>query len=402
MKINFKQPKYVLPVILLPFLCLFFYAWHSGFSKPKQVVKENTGLNGSVGNVSADVRKKQLADKLDAYRNTYKEADGLTAVNVIPRESSSNPAYNNDYSDQQKKKLDSIQQAMKLKFGTANSPVGGPVQTESVSHDRQVAKAIEAMSRRQANTTGPAESSPKEKDPMEVFKAQMAIMDSINKQNDPAYKEELKKKQLADKAARQKENRFKLAVEKADAISSDFNTVLPAKEPAFISAVIDENVTGYAGSRLRLKLLEDIKAGNNLIKAGTYLFAQISGFSEQRVTLAITSILYEGRILPVKLDVYDMDGLPGLYVPSSAFRDFTKDLGGNAVQGVTIDGSSGNSQFIMSSLDKVFQSTSSAIADLIRKNKAKLKYNSYIYLIDTDALQNAHNGPAVPDADKTK
>jgi conjugative transposon TraM protein len=388
MKINFKQPKYVLPLILLPFLCLFFYAWQSGFSKPKQAVKESVGLNGSVGQVSADVRKKQLADKLDAYRNTYKEADGLTAVNVIPRENSSNPAFNNDYSDQQKKKLDSIQQTMKLKFGTAGNSSSRQVPQTPLNNDRQVAGAIEAM-RRQPNPIRPVVAVAKEKDPMEVFKAQMAIMDSINKANDPTYKEELKKKQAADKVAKLKENQFKFSVEKADVISGDFNTVLPQKEPAFISAVIDENVTGFAGSRLRLKLLEDIKAGNNLIKKGSYLFAQINGFTEQRVTLAVTSILYDGKILPVKLDIYDMDGLPGLYVPSSAFRDFTKDLGSNSVQGVTIDGSSGNSQFIMSSLDKVFQSTSSAIADLIRKNKAKLKYNSYLYLIDNDALQNA-------------
>ncbi|BAU51967.1 conjugative transposon protein TraM [Mucilaginibacter gotjawali] len=402
MKINFKQPKYVLPVILLPFLCLFFYAWHSGFSKPKQTVRENVGLNGSVGGVSAEVRKKQLADKLDAYRNTYKEADGLTTVNVIPRENSSNPAFNNDYSGQQKKKLDSIQRAMKLKFGTGNNADTRQEQRSGLTYDQQVSKAIEEMSRRQANQPRTAENSSKEKDPMEVFKQQMTIMDSITRQNDPAYKEELKKKQAADKAAKLKESQLKLTVEKIDAVSGDFNTVLPEKEPAFISAVIDENITGYAGSRLRLKLLEDIKAGNNLIKKGTYLFARISGFSEQRVTLTVTSILYEGKILPVKLEIYDMDGLPGLYVPSSAFRDFTKDLGSNSVQGVTIDGSSGNSQFIMSSLDKVFQSTSSAIADLIRKNKAKLKYNSYLYLIDTDALQNAQNGEAPLSADKKK
>jgi conjugative transposon TraM protein len=384
MKINFKQPKYVLPIILLPFLCLLFYSWHSGFAKPKQTVKEKAGLNGTVGEVSSDVRKKQLADKLDAYRNTYKEANGLTAVNAIPRENSSNPAYNNDYSEQQKKRLDSIQQAMKLKFGSGSTSEP----PNKSSHDYEVVKAVTEMSRRQAKQHNTVENNPKEKDPMDVFKQQMAIMDSINKQNDPAYKDELKKKLAADKAAKLKESQIKLTVEKAEAVSGEFNTVLPEKEPAFISAVIDENITGYAGSRLRLKLLEAIKAGNNMIKKGTYVYAQINGFSEQRVTLTITSILYDGKILPVKLDVYDMDGLPGLYVPSSAFRDFTKDLGGNAVQGVTVDGSSGNSQFIMGSLSKMFQSTSSAIADLIRKNKAKLKYNSYLYLIDTDALQN--------------
>ncbi|MGF7079014.1 conjugative transposon protein TraM [Mucilaginibacter sp. UYCu711] len=376
MKINFKQPKYVLPALALPFLCLFFYAWHSGFSKPKPEIKQEAGLNGNVGNVSADVRKKNLAGKLDAYRNTYKEANGYSAVNVIPKEVSSNASFQDRYSSKEKQTLDSIDRAMKAKY---NLP-------QPESHDRAIARTLPALVRQQKQRAVP--SGQKEKDPMEVFKQQMAYMDSINKQNDPVYKAELLKKQATDKAALQRANELKLKVVKADASSADFNTIKPPGEDKFITAVIDENVTGYAGSRLRLKLLEDIMAGNNLIKKGTYIFAQISGFSEQRVTLSINTILSEGKILPVKLDIYDLDGMPGLYVPSSAFREFTRDLGSNAVQGVTIDGNSTGSQFIMSSVDKIFQSTSSAIAGLIRKNKAKMKYNSFIYLIDSDALQN--------------
>jgi hypothetical protein len=376
MKIDFKQPKYMLPVILLPFLCLLFYAWQRSF-KPGQKVVEPTGLNGTVGQVSSGVRKKQLADKLDAYRNTYKEADGQTAVNAIPGDSSFVPAYHNDYSSQQKRKLDALQVAVKQRL--AATPAARQIYPAQPAGDEAMARAVSAMARHQSNPAPAAVhgSTAREKDPMEVFKQQMAIMDSINKQNDPAYKEEQKKQQAAEKAQQLQLSEVKLTVEKADGPSQDFNTVLPARKSAFIS------------SRLRLKLLEDIRAGNNRIPKGTYLYAQVSGFSEQRVTLAIRSILYDGKILPVKLDVYDLDGLSGLYVPSSAFRDFTKDLGGNAVQGVTLDGGSGNSQFMMSSLSKMFQSTSSAIAELIRKNKAKLKYNSYLYLIDTDALQNA-------------
>lgn len=93
MNINFKQPKYVLPLLALPFLFLFFYVWQSTFSKPPAEVKPDAGLNSSVGNVSAGVRKKELDDKLNAYRNTYKEADGYSAVNVIPKEVSSNATF---------------------------------------------------------------------------------------------------------------------------------------------------------------------------------------------------------------------------------------------------------------------------------------------------------------------
>lgn len=377
MNINFKQPKYMLPLLALPFLCLFFYVWHSSYSKPEKAAKPEAGLNGNVGNVSANVRKKELADKLDAYRNTYKGADGYSAVNVIPRETSGNAGFPDQYTGREKQALDSIDRALKAKYNRPAVP----------ARDRAMAGVLNTMPRRQHTETVSA--APKEKDPMDVFKQQMAYLDSVNKMNDPAYKAEKQKKLAAERAAQQKATEKILAVTRAGGTDNDFNTVKPESNDHFITAVIDENSTGYAGSRLRLKLLEDIHAGGNLVKKGTCLFAQITGFSEQRVKLSITSILAEGKILPVKLEIYDLDGLPGLYVPSSAFREFTRDLGSNSVQGVAIDGNSTGSQFLMSSVDKMFQSTSTAIAGLIRKNKAKLKYNSYIYLIDPEALQHA-------------
>src|ERR1700709_2020497 len=118
MKINFRQPKYVLPIILVPFLCLFFYAWHSGFGRPKQKVIEKNALNNTVGEVSSAVKKKQLADKLDAYRNTFKEADGLSAGNVIPNAASANPSSHGSESDSAKRKRDSIRRVMDKRFRT--------------------------------------------------------------------------------------------------------------------------------------------------------------------------------------------------------------------------------------------------------------------------------------------
>lgn len=376
MKINFKQPKYVLPLLALPFLCLFYYAWQSSFSKNKATAKPPAGLNGMVGDVSSHVRKQELTGKLDAYRNAYKDADGLSAVKVLPTEGSAASVLPNSNNSREKKTLDSIDRAMKQKFSR-------PPENKD---DQALAGAINSMRHRQHK---PEPELHKENDPMDLFRQQMSYIDSLGKQNDPAFKAEKLKQDAARKAALAKASEKHLIVGKAGTGPDDFNTVKPPSNDNFIMATIDENMTGYAGSRLRLRLLEDIKAGNNLIPKGTYLYALISGFNGQRVTLAISSILSGGKILPVKLDVYDLDGMAGLYVPSSAFRDFTKDLGGNTMQGVSIDNGTGGSQFIMSSVDKIFQSTSSAIAGIIRKNKAKMKYNSYIYLIDNDALQNA-------------
>jgi hypothetical protein len=99
--------------------------------------------------------------------------------------------------------------------------------------------------------------------------------------------------------------------------------------------------------------------------------------------------MIDDKIFPINLSIYDNDGMEGLYVPASAFREFTKDLGGNATGGMNLqmqqDPSSMN-QFYMSTLQKLFTSTSQAMSKTIKQNKANLKYGTFIYLIDQDEL----------------
>lgn len=379
MSINFKQPKYILPLILLPFLCLFFFVYRSNFAKKeKPAAMRVAGLNATVGEVAPAVKKKKLQDKLDAYRDHWKEGDGLTAVSAVPTEKSSNVTYANDYTEKQKHMLDSINQAMKKRYADRRTTA------PNKSGDYAMVAALNNMKRQREPT---ASSVNVAKDPMQTFKMQMAFLDSMNKSNDPAIKAEKQKAAAAEKAARLKEGEIKLPVKKANNTAADFNTVEPESRADFIKVVIDENLTGYAGSRIRLRLLDDIQVGNSKVPKDTYLYALITGFGGQRVTLSVKSILYDGKILPVKLDIYDLDGLLGLYVPESAFRDFTKDAGTNVMQGVDVQSASGS--FLVSAAGKLFESTSSAIAGMIRKNKARIKYNSYLYLIDNEALQGA-------------
>jgi len=383
-QINFKQPRYILPLILLPFLCLFFYVFR-GDAKPEQPLKSEAGIRSDVGNVSAHVKKSALSDKLDAFRNTYKETDGLTAVTPITDEQAAGHKLSAGYSDRQRAQLDSIDRAMKARF---SDPGGGAKRTGTSLKDRQVTAALNALA---AHRATPArfpvqEKTVQEKDPMSVFKQQMAYVDSLQKANDPASKAEQLKQQAKARAVAAQP--VPLEVRKAQDGGLDFNTIRPESRSALISAMIDEELTAYAGSRVRLRLLEDIWAGKNLIPKGSYLYGTVNGFTQQRVSFLITSVLTGDQILPVKLSAYDQDGLLGLYVPASAFRDFTKDLSGNTMQGVSIESGSTGSQLLMSSVDKIFQSTSSAIAGAIRKNKAKIKYGTYVYLVDPQTLQN--------------
>ncbi len=47
--------------------------------------------------------------------------------------------------------------------------------------------------------------------------------------------------------------------------------------------------------------------------------------------IEITSVRFENSILPVSLDVYDMDGQEGIYIPGSITRTTVKESTNNAI-----------------------------------------------------------------------
>ena len=87
------------------------------------------------------------------------------------------------------------------------------------------------------------------------------------------------------------------------------------------------------------------------------------------------------------------DGMEGFYVPESAFRDMMKDAGAQAMQSnINLDGGYGGGlsgeAVALQALQNMYQSASSAISGNIRKNKARIKYNTIVYLINKDAQKN--------------
>ena len=402
MKINFKQPRYVLPLILLPFLCLFFYAWKSSFGKDAPISQNANTLQENVADVSDDIKNRGLEDKLDAYRKQFRDGDGYTAVGGIGEEQVNVQQVPDLYNQREKRMLDSIDREMKRRYGNnvqqpRRSYSGFPevaTKTRAVTDngsDRELAAALSKL-RQPAPNNSAIHRAAAEADPMKVFREPMSLIDSMGKANDPAYQAELAREKAMALAEKELREHKKLSVSKTSASSALFNTVCPASDNSFIRAIVDQNITGYAGSRLRIRLLDDISAGRFLIRKGTYLYAQITGFTGQRVNLSISAVFQGNHILPVRLDVYDNDGLPGLYVPASAFREFSKSLGSDASQGMSFQQQAeNNNQLVMSMVQKMFQSTTTAVSKLIRGNKAKLKYNTQVYLIDPEELKNTQS-----------
>src|SRR5690606_21223952 len=114
-----------IPLILLPFLCIFFYVYKSSFGKETPPQAGEDSLQANLAGVSDQVRDRALADKLDAYRNQYSQADGYTAVGTIQEEQTSSEAPVTLYNERERQMLDSIDRAMKNRYGS-NSGAGFP------------------------------------------------------------------------------------------------------------------------------------------------------------------------------------------------------------------------------------------------------------------------------------
>lgn len=392
-KLNLKQPKYVIPLIALPFL-LFVVFQLSSFTENKAKTNQEPQkeLSTSLGEVDAEILKKN-----EAYDRLFKNPDSRTILDGLEDEIDSTYYYSDSYTLEQKRIIDSLTAIRKLNERAdevRNQPISNYYQPErETDDDFQRQKDMMDLlygNRNQNNSSFYDYDEPENDEPvdqLEILKQQMFFLDSLEAAKDPERQKEMKIQEKL-KANQQKWEDFMnstLRVEKGN-LNSQFNTISNQYSQNTIKAIIDENIKGYLGSRIRLRLLEDVQIGKHRIPTGSFLYAQITGFTDQRVNLSVLSVYFKDEILPVNLTLFDIDGLKGLYVPDSNFREMLKEMGTTSVQGQSVDFA--DESFSTSLLKSLFTSTSNSLAALIRKNKAKLKYNSYILLINEKDLKN--------------
>jgi conjugative transposon TraM protein len=68
-----------------------------------------------------------------------------------------------------------------------------------------------------------------------------------------------------------------------------------------------------------------------MIPKGNFIYG-IAELNDERLTVEINSIRYGSSLFPVKLEVYDLDGLPGIYIPGAISREVARQSGDNSLQ----------------------------------------------------------------------
>ena len=127
----------MLPLIVLPFLCLFFYVYQMGFAKEEAPGQEGDPLQGQIADVSEDVKNRALSDKLAAYREQYRRGDGYTAIGQLQEERAEQFRFNEMYNEEEKRRLDSIEPALKNQRPFSNNG-----DSENDDEDRALQKAL--------------------------------------------------------------------------------------------------------------------------------------------------------------------------------------------------------------------------------------------------------------------
>ncbi len=98
-----------------------------------------------------------------------------------------------------------------------------------------------------------------------------------------------------------------------------------------IEAVIPENQLLVNSAVIKLRLLTDIYINGILIPKNN-LVSAITSLNDERLEAEITTIRFNNSLFPVKLEVYDLDGLPGIYIPGAITRDVAKQSADNGLQ----------------------------------------------------------------------
>ena len=151
-----------------------------------------------------------------------------------------------------------------------------------------------------------------------------------------------------------------------------------------IEAVVHENQVLVSGSVIKLRLLNDITINATTIPKDNFVFGTAS-LNRERLEIEIHSIRYGNSLFPVNMEVFDMDGLRGIYIPGAITRDVIKQSSDNGLQ--TMD---------MTSLDPTLKAQAAAAginaAKTLLSKKAKLvrvyvKAGYKILLKDKDIQQ---------------
>lgn len=176
-----------------------------------------------------------------------------------------------------------------------------------------------------------------------------------------------------DKGKRHNENKF-YGIED-DSITEEQNTV---------EAVVHQTQTLVNGAVVKMCLLNDIYLNGSLVPKGNFVFG-IAELNDERLEININSIRNNNSLFSVRLEVFDMDGLPGIYIPGAISRDVAKQSADNSLQLMEL--TSMNPSFKAQAAATGINAAKSLLSKKIKQVKVLVKAGYKVLLRDKNIQQ---------------
>jgi len=285
-----KNEKFylIIPAIALPFLCLIFSALGGG----KGVPKNNSApisLNPELPKPAVDTRKDAL-DKLTTYERaamdsaTRKKEEQRDSI-LAKRNASVNPPTADTRANDLLQHLDQLQQTLQRQQQARFYPRPDPPMIQ--------------------NAPAP------EPDPQ--LEKIDRLLDKVMHIQHPG-------------APAQTNAPLQTALDKVVPLDSSANT---------ISVAVPDRQTLTTGATIALRLQDSIRVNGAVIPSGQMVYGVVNVNSD-RMLIRINSIRSDRNIYTTDLQVYDLDGLPGIHIPGQLSRDVAKQSADQGLNGVNI------------------------------------------------------------------
>jgi hypothetical protein len=112
--------------------------------------------------------------------------------------------------------------------------------------------------------------------------------------------------------------------------------VLPADSGSnVITAVVPSNETLVTGGTIPLRLAEDIRIHGVVVPRGQWVYGTVT-INGDRTLVHVRSLRAGRNLYSIDLQVYDLDGLPGIYIPGMLSRDVAKESADEGVNGLNV------------------------------------------------------------------
>jgi len=361
-----RKMMMVLPLLTIPFLTMAFWALGGGqVSESKNSENNKTGLNLQLPD--ANLKDDKNEDKLSFYKEA--DADSLKREEILHND----PYYKDSISDKQNTFMPSTENIYNP-LPPNNNLNSSPYNTSTDVNEQKIYQKINELNKQINQPDVP--SAPYNKQGQSVqagenneqFSKQVDRLQEMMQQmnNKPEVDPEMQqlngtldkildiqnpgtgKENLKEKSLLQKQVVFSISKHSNDDNVSLLDTtkktvvtgtgfygindnVAKEEDNNAIEAVIHENQTLVNGAVIKLRLLTDIYINGNLIPKDNFIFG-IASLNDERLEVEINSIRNDKSLFPVKLEVYDLDGLAGIYIPGAITRDVAKQSADNSLQ----------------------------------------------------------------------